>query len=193
MAPYCSQACRGSLNLVDCCEVLVFVVVLTQQGPNIQLSQKLLHNKAVISLEDGRKLGHVSDLFIDPTTLSLSAFLIQGDAGQSVLPREQALSIGEDAVTVHNVSATQSGANSLPGVRLFSELHGHKVVDSAGTLIGELDDIEMDPGTGAISTVIVRSGGVFGLGVHIHRLPISDVCSFGPELITVNAEDVSPV
>ena len=146
-----------------------------------------MNKKPVVSLEDGRKLGRVSDLLIDPQTKSLAAFEIEGDEGKSVLPRDHVRNIGDDAITVDSVSATQSGANALPGLALFSSLQGKKVVDSAGTLLGELDDVEIDPTTGQISTVLVKSGGVLGIGAHIHRLPAGDVFSFGPSLVTVNA------
>jgi sporulation protein YlmC with PRC-barrel domain len=148
-----------------------------------------LHKKAVVSLADGERIGEVDDLLIDPVTLRFAALVIKGDNGQSLLPREHIKVVGEDAITIESVSATQSGPNSLPGLQSFSELSGNKVVDSQGTLIGHLHDFEIDSKTGDIASLDVHSGGVLGLGAHSHHVPASAICSIGPELITVTASN----
>jgi sporulation protein YlmC with PRC-barrel domain len=150
-------------------------------------TSKSLHRKAVLSLDDGERIGYVEDLLIDVQGSRLGGFVVKGEKGEFVLPREQVQAMGGDAITVTSVSATQSGANALPGLRPFSEIHGLKVVDSAGNLVGQLHDIDIDPATGAISSLDVHSGGVFGVGANSDRIPISDVRSFGPELIMVDA------
>ncbi len=151
------------------------------------ITNKSLQHKAVVSLGDGAKIGHVEDILIDPQTLTVVALVIKGEKGESVLPREHINTIGEDAVTINDISATQSTASSFPGMHPFSEFRGHKVVDSAGTVVGELHDVDLDPTTGAICALGVRSGGIFGVGSHTLCIPAADICSFGPELITVRS------
>jgi sporulation protein YlmC with PRC-barrel domain len=149
------------------------------------LTNHTLNKKPVVSLADGEKLGHVDDLLIDPATLEFSAVVIKGERGESILPRGSIHSFGEDAITVQSVSETQAGPNATPGLRPFSEFKGHKVVDSAGTLVGHLHDIEIDPKTGWISSLEVHCGGVLGIGASTIKVNPEMICSFGPDLITV--------
>ncbi len=152
----------------------------------ISITADSLHHKAVVSLDDGRKLGSVDDILFDPQAMRATGFVVNGERGESVLMFEQVKRIGDDAITVDNVSATQAGHSSLPGLLKLSKLKGLKVVDSAGTLVGELHDLEIDGVLGTIYSLEVRSGGVLGIGAQKHRLAVADVCSFGPGLITVS-------
>src|SRR3984957_5326579 len=95
------------------------------------ISNDSLHKKAVVSMDDGKRVGYIFDLLIDPQKLKLVALVVKGDNGQSVLPIGQIKNVGTDAITVDGMESTQSEANSIPGVRAFSEFHGQNVVDSA--------------------------------------------------------------
>ncbi len=150
-------------------------------------TNKSLHSKAIVSLDGGAKIGNVEDILIDPQGLRFVALLIKGEKGESVLPKENIKMIGDDAVTIESVSATQSSAHSFPGTRPFSAFRGYKVVNSSGSLVGELHDIEIEPTSGAFVSLDVRSGGVLGIGTHRHHISANDICSFGPDLITIQA------
>jgi sporulation protein YlmC with PRC-barrel domain len=152
-----------------------------------------LHKRAVVSLDDGQRIGYVEDLLLDLQALELAALVVKGDKGETVLPSQLIKAVGVDAVTVDSVSSTQSNANALPGVRPFTKLHNLKVVDSAGTMVGHLHDIVIDPSSGAIVSLLLRSGGVFELGTRTERIPVTDVRSFGDSLITVNEAVPMPV
>lgn len=156
------------------------------------VSNDSLQGKPVVSLDDGTRVGVVSDLLVDPQKLQLAALVIRSENGLSVLPVKHIRNMGEDAITVDGMASTQSAANSIPGLRPVSEFHGKSIVDSAGTLLGTLHGVEFDAESGKITFLDVREGGVFGIGAHKVQVPIEDICSFGPDLITSKVAAVAP-
>jgi len=154
------------------------------------VSNTSLLNQPVVSLNDGTRIGDVSDLLIDSQKLQLIALVLKTEGGQTVLPIANVQSFGEDAVTVGGMNATQSAANSQPGLSSFSDLQNLTVVDSSGTKLGKIHDAEFNTSSGKMESVEVHSGGVFGIGSKSFQLPAEDVCSLGPDLITVKDRTV---
>ena len=145
---------------------------------------------AVVSITDGAKLGYIDDLLFDPKEQRLAALRVSADNQAAVIPFADVRSVGTDAVTVPSNDVRQWTAPSapltvLPNLEKMSKL---KVVDEAGTLIGTVDDIEIDPQDGRISEVHAHRGGVLGVGGHKTTVTAKDVISIGDDVMVVRAE-----
>lgn len=142
---------------------------------------------AVVSIESGAKLGYVDDLLFDTSHLRVAALRVKADSHHSLVPMSEVKSIGSDAVTVASDAAArsvqaESALDSLPDV---DRLHHLKVVDEAGTYLGKISGIELDPGTGSITELEAHEGGVLGLGGKTMPIPAAAVRSVGDEVIVV--------
>lgn len=142
---------------------------------------------AVVSIESGAKLGYVDDLLFDTGNLRLAAFRVKADGHHSLVPLSEVKSIGSDAVTVTSDAAArsaqaESALDTLPDV---GRMHRLKVVDEAGTYLGKVNEIEVDPESGSITELEAHEGGVLGLGGKTTPIPAAAVRSVGDELIVV--------
>jgi sporulation protein YlmC with PRC-barrel domain len=61
------------------------------------------------------------------------------------------------------------------------------VVDDAGTLIGAVASVEIDPANGQITSITAHKGGMLGLGGASTTIEASSVHGIGPELLTIAA------
>jgi sporulation protein YlmC with PRC-barrel domain len=137
-----------------------------------------LKDMAVISLADGAKIGHVKDMFFDTSRRRVVAFVVASDAGEALLSFDAVHSIGPDALTVETAGATQE-------LRRLADLLELKAVDTDGTLLGEVKELEVDRHDGRLTELVVHQGGLLGLGGTEHGVPASAVRSIGPGLAMV--------
>ena len=146
-----------------------------------------LKDRAVVSLADGTRIGRVSDVLFDTAELRLAALALTTAGGQSILPFAAVRSLGPDAVTVESTAAMQ-GATPAAGnvLRGLSDLAGMKAVNSDGTLLGEVRELEIDQVGGRLVSLELHRGGVLGLGGTTVTAPVATVRSIGPELVTLD-------
>jgi sporulation protein YlmC with PRC-barrel domain len=165
-----------------------------------------LKGRAVIDISDSRKLGEFSDILIDATTRKPTAIKVKTGlfSHPHIVPIEQLKSVGSDAITVAaQVADTPSPAPAQPEGQTDPNTHpggqtdplpplkeplpatgiqGHKVITDTGTLVGEVQDIIIDPTTLAITGYEVRGGGLFARPKEIEITP---EVRHGNDLITV--------
>jgi sporulation protein YlmC with PRC-barrel domain len=142
---------------------------------------------AVVSLAEGTKLGQVDAPLFDSVSLQLRAFQVRGNGQTFIVPLELVRSIGTDAVTVESSQATQAPSKggefgSLVELSILKQL---KVVDAAGTFLGTLHDLELDPTSGRVLRIVVHKGGMLGLGGETTTIEAAGIRSVGGDLITV--------
>jgi sporulation protein YlmC with PRC-barrel domain len=142
---------------------------------------------AVVSIEDGAKLGYVDDLLFDTKNRRLAALRVKEDGVHALVPLSDVRSIGSDAVTVQSRAVARSAAAenelaSLPGVEQFKKL---KVVDEAGTYLGTVREVDVDPADGHIAQIDAHEGGMLGLGGTTSSFTGDQIRSIGDELIIV--------
>ena len=144
---------------------------------------------AVVSQEEGARLGKVSAILFDPSTLHLRAFQVTGDGQTFVVPLDQVGTIGTDAIMVQSSQATQTATKGGEFGNLveFSTLKKLKVVDAAGTLVGTMRDLELDPATGRALHLVIHKGGMLGLGGETTTIAAAAISSVGTEVITIAA------
>lgn len=65
---------------------------------------------AVVSADEGSRLGRVEESLFDSHDLHLATFRIKGDGGTFIVPLDKVQSVRADAVMVANSAATQFAA-----------------------------------------------------------------------------------
>ena len=146
-----------------------------------------LKNRPVVSLKDGTKVGEVSDLTLDATNIQVGSLLVAGSDGNSILPYRSVRTIGTDAVTIDNSGTLQAPADrSGDEERRVSTLIGLPVVNQEGSIIGTMEDLEFDDQYGRVITLVVRRGGVLGIGGSHESVPRTAIRGIGPTLIAVD-------
>ncbi|RYG38472.1 hypothetical protein EON81_03505 [bacterium] len=155
-------------------------VYLCVESTKLKVSELL--GKAVIGMADGAKLGTVKDVLIDVTSLSATALLVSGEAGQGNLPLERISGIGADAVTVESSQALLMSPQTGT-LRPATEIKGLPVVDVTGNAIGNVHDMTLYGDK--VESIEVRSGGLFGIGANDSIIPVTALRSIGSKLVTV--------
>jgi len=147
-----------------------------------------LKGVAVISRDEGTKLGQVEATLFDPLTLQVQALQIGGGEQTFILPFAAVVAIGTDAIMVQNNQAAQASAKvgALSPLVELDALKKLKVVDAAGTFVGTVSDIESDPATGVVLSLVIHKGGLLGLGGDTTTIDASAIRGVGAEVITVS-------
>jgi len=143
---------------------------------------------AVVSQDEGVKLGKVDATLFDPATMQLQAFQVKGDGQTFIIPFDQVRAIGTDAVMVQSSQATQATAKggTFDNLVEFDALKKLKVVDAAGTFVGTINDLELDPATGRAIQMTVHKGGILGFSGETTTITAGAINSVGAEVITIN-------
>lgn len=153
-----------------------------------------LKGMAVVSFTEGAKLGQVDAPLFDPATLQLRAFQVKGEGQTFIVPLDLVRTIGTDAVMVESSQATQTASKGGEFGNLveFSALKQLKVVDAAGTFVGTLQDLELDPTTGRALHIVVHKGGMLGLGGQTTTIEAAAIRGVGADIITVAEAGTTP-
>jgi sporulation protein YlmC with PRC-barrel domain len=149
-------------------------------------ASELVH-RAVVSLNDGVKVGEVADLTLDATNVKVSTLVLAGHGGSSVVPFAAIRHIGADAVTIDNSLVVQEPPDTgeIPE-RRTSTLTGLAVMNQDGAVIGRADDVEFDEESGQLTALLIRHGGVIGIGGSRESIPAAAIRGIGPQLITID-------
>lgn len=153
---------------------------------------------SVLSLTEGIQFGHVVASLFDPASLILRALQIKGDGQSFLVPLDQIGTIGTDAIMVENSRVTRAliKEGEFGGLVQFDTLKHLKVVDTAGTFLGTLQDLDVDLITGEPRRIAAHKGGFFHLGGETVTLEAVVIRSVGSDLITiahcVTAADIAP-
>lgn len=149
-----------------------------------------LKGMAIVSIQEGTKLGRVEQPLLDLTARRVAALQVRGESGTFIVRFDEVQSVGTDAITVASSAATHTpsvggGADEL---RDLDELGKLKVVDHAGTFLGTVSHVEIDPASGEITQLEAHKGGMLGMGGTTTPIDARAIVSVGPELLTVNTE-----
>lgn len=149
---------------------------------------------AVVSITDGAKLGRVDDLIFDPATKSVSALRVSAEKQNALIPFEKIKSLGSGAITVPDTEVTQwvKPDSAFKGLMNLEEFKKLRVVDEAGTFLGTIQDVEIDPQDGRVTEVATHKGGVLGLGGESHQIPVRQITSIGAEVMVVATMGAAP-
>jgi sporulation protein YlmC with PRC-barrel domain len=144
-----------------------------------------LKGMAVISVGEGARLGRVDGALFDASSLRLTALRLKGDSGEFIVPLANVRSIGADAVTVDGSEMTQAVTSSPQGTLVeLSDLKERKVVNADGTMLGVIDDLDIDPQSGQLNSLTTHKGGILGIGGEKSTIEAAAIKNIG-EIITV--------
>lgn len=154
-----------------------------------------LNDMAVVSLQEGTKLGRVEQPLFDLAARQLGGFKVKGDSGTFLLRFTQIDHIGPDVITVSSSEVTQmpgtgGATEGLLGLQALGKL---KIVDQEGTFLGTLSDIDVDLVSGEITRLGAHNGGVFGMGGRTTQIESTAIVKVGAELLTVTTDSVTSV
>jgi len=145
----------------------------------------------VFSVMDGKKIGQVKDLVLNPEEGKLDFILVSNGSwysGARVLPYKAVMGIGLHAVTTEsdslmtNISETAS-AHSL--LQRNIEIKGNKVLTNRGNLIGIVIEYEVDETTGKITKLEYRTAQDESV---VEVIDAGQVLTYGLDVIVIKEE-----
>ena len=153
----------------------------------------------VISMAEGRQIGKIDDLVIDPERKAVSWLRLHSGGmfgGERLWVSVAAVhGVGEDAVTINaeaDARAPTDAPEALALVKAKRGVIGNKVITENGEGVGEVRDFEFDPATFALTSLSVPPGmNVVG---DILMIPADKVLTIGEDMIVVatDAVQISP-
>lgn len=120
-----------------------------------------LKGRAVVTLSDAEKIGHVDDILFDPTLRQVLGFRVKQAArgpSETVL-RSAVSSVGRDAVMISDPQSlnVEERFAELAGAATLKQAQGTRMVSEGGEVVGQVDDIEVDDEARTV-TAYVLSG-----------------------------------
>lgn len=152
---------------------------------------KSLKGIAVVSIEQGEKVGTVDDLLFDLDRKRVVAFKLNKPgflrAGGIALRMDDVMSIGKDAVMIQNREQVREskGERDLQGLPDYSAISSLRVVTQDGTYVGNLATMRLDQKTGALTHLEITGGGFMDRLRRNQVVDISDVISMGTDVVVI--------
>ncbi len=139
----------------------------------------------VVSIETGAKLGYLADLLFDTAPLRVAALRVKAEGQAFLVPWDTVKTVGPDAVMVPDDASahTTSAESSLSALPDSAALRTLKVVDEGGTFIGTVKELDIDPGSGAVTQLEAHTGGMLGMGGTTTTIAAADIRSIGDEVL----------
>ena len=147
----------------------------------------------VITMAEGKQVGKVDDLVIDPERKAVSWLRLHSGGmlgGERLWVSTEAVhGVGADAVTINveaDARAPADAPEALALVKAKRGIIGSKVMTENGERVGEVCDYEFDPDTFALTSLSVPPGmNVVG---EILMIPGDKVLTIGKDMIVVAAD-----
>lgn len=145
----------------------------------------------VVTLEEGKEIGQVRSLVINPLSGEIAALLIQRGhlfPEQKVIPYSRVVSVGNNALTVQKASSAERLA-SLPQILTLVkedvQLKGSRVITEAGKALGNVVEYLIDPTTGKIKAFEISTSPAQSLWKGKACLPADQVRTIGKDVLVV--------
>jgi len=152
---------------------------------------KRLVSTPVISLEEGRQIGAVKGLVIDPAGKRVAALVIEQKGWfkeQRFIPYHKVHSVGGDAITIEKTSGVERASGLPEIVKLSKEkvgLIGARIVAENGTALGYVDEYYIDLATGTIAGLEFSGNLVNSVLKGRTFLDIAHVRTLGKEVVII--------
>ncbi len=162
-------------------------------GFRMRKSRKFI-SMPIVSLEEGIQLGAVRNLVVDPVKMEIAAVIIDQRGWfreQKIIPYSKVRSVGNDAITIDqsaNVQKTVSLPEILKLIKERANPVGTRVIAENGTVLGVVDEFNIDEETGKITSLEVAGKRLESLFKGKALLPISYVRTMGSDVIVVTTD-----
>lgn len=143
----------------------------------------------VISLDEGKQIGIIKSLVIDPIQKKVAALIIEQKGWfqeQKFISYSNVHSVGNDAITIKHSTVVRKG-NSLPEIINLAKnpvnINGARIVTESGTVLGDVDDYYVDLTSGEIVGMEFRGSYISGIFNGKAFLDIEHILTVGNEMI----------
>ena len=149
---------------------------------------------SVFSIIDGRQVGQVKDLVINPEEGKVDYLLVSDGSwyiGARVLPFDKVMGIGDHAVTTESQSNITSIADAARANDLLQrnvELKNSRLLTDKGDIIGKVNEYELDENSGTITRLYFERSE----GAGVEELDAEQVLTYGADVVVVKYLSVSP-
>ncbi len=119
--------------------------------------------RKVVSTATAETIAKVSDFVVDPATRSVVAIKVKKAKSGDTVRWDTLTAFGVDAVTLPSedlVTEPDSAVAALSGKH--HRLVGRRVLTSRGDELGDVQDVEFDATTGALTALLLRGGSIDG-------------------------------
>jgi len=143
-----------------------------------------LKGRAVVDTQDAKKVGEVDDLLIEPATHQTVGLVLKSGlfSHAQIVPIAHIQRIGPDAVMISQVGSASETEPPQHTTSTVSAILNNKVVTDAGSLVGSISDVLLDPNTLEITGYAFKPDGLFA---KTREFPVSPAVRYGPQLVTV--------
>jgi len=113
----------------------------------------------VLDLAAATTIGRIDDAVVDPSTGRLSGFVLKKTPAKADwLAWEQVKALGPDALTVASADALADRPATLGHPLRADHVVGGRVLTDQGWELAHLADLDVDPGTGQVTSVLLADG-----------------------------------
>ena len=147
----------------------------------------------VFSVVDGKKIGQVKELIVNPEESRTEFFMVSDDswyAGAKVLPFKSVIGVGEHAVTTESQNQLIAITDNTSANNLLTrevDIKGKRVLTSIGNLIGIVNEYMIDEQTGNIARLQFKSSQDES---KFEMIDSEQVLTYGSEVIIVKDQSV---
>lgn len=149
----------------------------------------------VFSILDGREIGQVKDLVVNPEEGKVYFILVSNGsryAGARVLPYSAVMGVGEHAVTTESANqltsiTENSQANSL--LERNIEVIGSRVLTDKGNFIGVISEYEVDEESGALVQLQYKPSQDES---QVELIEAEQVLTYGSDVVVIKESSGSP-
>lgn len=131
----------------------------------------------VVSTDTAEQVGKIKGVVVDPHTRSVVALLLKKTDGGSILKWSDLTGFGSDAATVTSSARLVEHDEQVDA--LTGKAHdvlGKRVLDTRGDELGSVKDLDIEPTTGAITSIVLERRSVAGdllVGVGSYAVVVS--------------------
>jgi uncharacterized protein YrrD len=162
-------------------------------GDEESIDTQSIKGRAVVSIQNGKKVGSVSDVVIDADRLQLAALVLTRgtlfDRDKEMIPAEQVQVWGEDVILIKQYDVIDEEMRMPEGKRwLYADenLRGRYVVSVDGKRIGQINDIVISP-DGKLLAYQLSQVYIEGPLSESKRIDVSSTHSLGEDVLIVNS------
>ena len=161
-------------------------------------SYEFVKGLPVITMAEGKQIGKVDDLVIDPERKAVSWFRLHSGGmlgGERLWVSTEAVhGVGEHAVTINTEADARAPADAPEALALVKAKRGvigNKVMTESGERVGEVRDYEFNPDTFALTSLSIPPS--MGLAGDTLMIAGDKVLTIGEDVIVVaNAAVMQP-
>lgn len=121
-------------------------------------------DRQLVSTTSARTIARIESLLVDAEASRVAGLRLKKVAGEgSTIAWEELHSFGRDVVTVDGDEGIQAGDPRLEELsHKDRQLLGKRVLEESGTELGVVEDVEFDPATGALTSILTSSHTIEG-------------------------------